>query len=89
MTLIRVFEERVSELYRASEVPGFVHLSIGQEASAVGACWPLAATDVITSNHRGHGHCLAKGLAARADDGRAAGPGHRDEQGPRRIDAHR
>jgi len=63
MTLIRVFEERVSDLYRVSEVPGFVHLSIGQEASAVGACWPLTATDVITSNHRGHGHCLAKGLA--------------------------
>ncbi len=63
MTVIRVFEERVSDLYRDSEVPGFVHLSIGQEASAVGACWPLAATDVITSNHRGHGHCLAKGLA--------------------------
>ena len=63
MTLIRVFEERVSDLYRDGEVPGFVHLSIGQEASAVGACWPLAATDVITSNHRGHGHCLAKGLA--------------------------
>jgi 2-oxoisovalerate dehydrogenase E1 component len=62
MTLIRLFEERVSELYRNSEVPGFVHLSIGQEASAVGACWPLAVTDVITSNHRGHGHCLAKGL---------------------------
>jgi len=63
MTLIRVFEERVSELYRDGEVPGFVHLSIGQEASAVGACWPLSVTDVITSNHRGHGHCLAKGLA--------------------------
>jgi 2-oxoisovalerate dehydrogenase E1 component len=62
MTLIRLFEERVSELYRNGEVPGFVHLSIGQEASAVGACWPLAVTDVITSNHRGHGHCLAKGL---------------------------
>jgi 2-oxoisovalerate dehydrogenase E1 component len=62
MTLIRVFEERVSELYRDGEVPGFVHLSIGQEASAVGACWPLDAADVITSNHRGHGHCLAKGL---------------------------
>jgi 2-oxoisovalerate dehydrogenase E1 component len=62
MTLIRVFEERVSDLYRDGEVPGFVHLSIGQEASAVGACWPLATTDVITSNHRGHGHCLAKGL---------------------------
>ena len=42
--------------------PGFVHLSIGQEASAVGACWPLGPTDVITSTHRGHGHCLAKGL---------------------------
>jgi 2-oxoisovalerate dehydrogenase E1 component len=63
MTLIRVFEERVSELYRDGEVPGFVHLSIGQEAAAVGACWPLATADVITSNHRGHGHCLAKGLA--------------------------
>jgi 2-oxoisovalerate dehydrogenase E1 component len=63
MALIRAFEERVSELYRDGEVPGFVHLSTGQEASAVGACWPLSATDVITSNHRGHGHCLAKGLA--------------------------
>jgi len=63
MALIRVFEERVSELYRDGEIPGFVHLSIGQEAAAVGACWPLADTDVITSNHRGHGHCLAKGLA--------------------------
>jgi 2-oxoisovalerate dehydrogenase E1 component len=63
MALIREFEERVSGLYRGGEVPGFVHLSIGQEASAVGACWPLAVADVITSNHRGHGHCLAKGLA--------------------------
>ena len=63
MALIRAFEERVSDLYRDGEIPGFVHLSIGQEASAVGACWPLAGTDVITSNHRGHGHCLAKGLA--------------------------
>ena len=40
-----------------------MHLSIGQEASAVGACWPLRPADVITSTHRGHGHCLAKGLA--------------------------
>ncbi len=63
MLLIRGFEERVSALYRDGEVPGFVHLSTGQEASAVGACWPLRPTDVITSNHRGHGHCLAKGLA--------------------------
>jgi 2-oxoisovalerate dehydrogenase E1 component len=63
MLLIRGFEERVSALYRDGEVPGFVHLSIGQEASAVGACWPLRSSDVITSTHRGHGHCLAKGLA--------------------------
>jgi len=62
MLVIRGFEERVAALYRDGEVPGFVHLSIGQEASAVGACWPLRSTDVITSTHRGHGHCLAKGL---------------------------
>jgi len=63
MLLIRGFEQRVSALYRDGEVPGFVHLSIGQEAAAVGACWPLRPADVITSTHRGHGHCLAKGLA--------------------------
>jgi 2-oxoisovalerate dehydrogenase E1 component len=63
MLVIRGFEERVSALYRDGEVPGFVHLSTGQEASAVGACWPLRPDDVITSTHRGHGHCLAKGLA--------------------------
>jgi len=62
MLLIRGFEERVAALYRDGEVPGFVHLSIGQEAAAVGACWPLQPDDVITSTHRGHGHCLAKGL---------------------------
>ncbi|GMU79235.1 MAG: 2-oxoisovalerate dehydrogenase E1 [Acidimicrobiia bacterium] len=62
MLVIRGFEERVAALYRDGEVPGFVHLSIGQEAAAVGACWPLRPTDVITSTHRGHGHCLAKGL---------------------------
>jgi 2-oxoisovalerate dehydrogenase E1 component len=62
MLVIRGFEQRVSVLYRDGEVPGFVHLSIGQEASAVGACWPLGPADVITSTHRGHGHCLAKGL---------------------------
>jgi 2-oxoisovalerate dehydrogenase E1 component len=62
MLVIRGFEERVSALYRDGEVPGFVHLSIGQEGSAVGACWPLGPADTITSTHRGHGHCLAKGL---------------------------
>lgn len=62
MLVIRGFEQRVAALYRDGEVPGFVHLSIGQEAAAVGACWPLGPADVITSTHRGHGHCLAKGL---------------------------
>ncbi len=62
MLLIRGFEERVAGLYRDGLVPGFVHLSIGQEAAAVGACWALRPDDVITSTHRGHGHCLAKGL---------------------------
>lgn len=62
MALIRGFEERVAEIYPTGEVPGFVHLSTGQEASAVGACWPLDDRDVVTSTHRGHGHCLAKGL---------------------------
>src|SRR5690242_16554116 len=62
MVLIREFEQHVATLYGAGEVPGFVHLSVGQEATAVGACWPLRPDDVITSTHRGHGHCLAKGL---------------------------
>lgn len=62
MRRIRRFEERASDLYKATEIPGFLHLSIGQEASAVGACWPLGPRDGITSTHRGHGHVLAKGL---------------------------
>ncbi len=62
MCRIRTFEERAAELYKATEIPGFVHLSIGQEACAVGACWSLGADDVVVSNHRGHGHCIAKGL---------------------------
>jgi 2-oxoisovalerate dehydrogenase E1 component len=61
MLVVRRFEERASALYRDGEVPGFVHLSSGQEASSVGSCWPLRRTDGIVSNHRGHGHCLAKG----------------------------
>ncbi|MGW7544218.1 alpha-ketoacid dehydrogenase subunit alpha/beta [Streptomyces sp. NPDC054770] len=62
MSRIRRFEQRASDLYKATEIPGFLHLSIGQEASAVGACWPLRDSDGITSTHRGHGHVLAKGL---------------------------
>ena len=50
-------------LYKSGDVPGFVHISVGQEATAVGACWPLRPDDYIASTHRGHGHCLAKGMA--------------------------
>ena len=62
MLRIRRFEEQVAVLYREGLIPGFVHLCVGQEATAVGACWPLTTADRITSTHRGHGHCLAKGL---------------------------
>ncbi|UOR01315.1 pyruvate dehydrogenase complex E1 component subunit beta [Leucobacter allii] len=59
---IRAFETRVSELYRDGEIPGFVHVSLGQEAVATGACAALRPEDKIVSNHRGHGHCIAKGM---------------------------
>lgn len=62
MLRVRRFEERAAELYRDGEIPGFLHLSVGQEAVAVGACSPLRPTDGIVSTHRGHGHCLAKGV---------------------------
>lgn len=62
MRRIRRFEQHASDLYKKTEIPGFLHLSIGQEATAVGACWHLDERDGITSTHRGHGHCLAKGL---------------------------
>jgi 2-oxoisovalerate dehydrogenase E1 component len=61
MQRIRRFEERVSELFAAGRIPGFVHLCIGQEAVAVGACAGLRPDDYITSTHRGHGHLIAKG----------------------------
>jgi 2-oxoisovalerate dehydrogenase E1 component len=62
MLLIRLMEERIAVLYTAGAVPGFVHLSVGQEAVAVGTLFRARADDVITSTHRGHGHVLAKGL---------------------------
>jgi pyruvate dehydrogenase E1 component alpha subunit len=63
MLLIRRFEERVEELYRAAHMPGLAHLYIGEEAVAVGVCAALRDDDFITSTHRGHGHCLAKGAS--------------------------
>ena len=61
MQLIRSFEEQVRTLYSGGAIPGLVHLCAGQEAVAVGVCSLLRKDDVIASNHRGHGHCLAKG----------------------------
>ena len=61
MQRIRRFEERVSEQFAAGKIPGFVHLCIGQEGVAVGACASLGPDDYITSTHRGHGHLIAKG----------------------------
>src|SRR5687767_5661948 len=61
MVLIRRFEEKVEERFRAGELPGFLHVAIGQEAVAVGVCRALDDGDVIASTHRAHGHTLAKG----------------------------
>ena len=61
MVRIRVFEERVAKEFAAGNIPGFVHLYSGEEASAVGACSALRTDDYITSTHRGHGHLIAKG----------------------------
>jgi len=63
MLKIRKFEENVNQLYTSAKMPGLSHLSIGQEAVAVGVCEALRNDDYITSTHRGHGHCLAKGAA--------------------------
>ena len=61
MCTIRYFEESVKHDFLAGEIPGFVHLYIGEEAIATGVCAALRDTDYIESTHRGHGHCIAKG----------------------------
>jgi TPP-dependent pyruvate/acetoin dehydrogenase alpha subunit len=63
MLLIRRFEEKVEERFRAGELPGFLHVAIGQEATATGVCAALQREDVIASTHRAHGHAIAKGVA--------------------------
>jgi len=63
MVSIRLFEEQVNELYTRALMPGLAHLYIGEEAVAVGVCEALRVEDCITSTHRGHGHCLAKGAS--------------------------
>jgi acetoin:2,6-dichlorophenolindophenol oxidoreductase subunit alpha len=63
MLTIRIFEEHVNELYLTAKMPGLAHLYSGEEAVAVGVCAALRRTDYITSTHRGHGHCIAKGAS--------------------------
>jgi pyruvate dehydrogenase E1 component alpha subunit len=62
MVRIRLFEERVQELFLARKLPGFVHVYVGEEAVAAGVCAALRPDDYITSTHRGHGHAIAKGV---------------------------
>ncbi|MFQ5611295.1 MAG: thiamine pyrophosphate-dependent dehydrogenase E1 component subunit alpha [Anaerolineae bacterium] len=66
MRSIREFEERLHEDFAAGKIPGFVHLYAGEEAVAVGVCANLGDDDFITSTHRGHGHCIAKGVDIKA-----------------------
>ena len=63
MVMIRLFEEQVNDLYTRALMPGLAHLYVGEEAVAVGVCEALRPDDYITSTHRGHGHCLAKGAS--------------------------
>src|SRR5213080_1626100 len=88
MILIREFDERAIQLRLAGKIYGTVHPYVGQEAVAVGVSAMLSVTDRVTSTHRGHGHCIAKGADIRrmmaeqlghhpADVGRAVRPGRR------------
>ena len=65
MLRIRAFEIQANQLYRSAKMPGLTHLYIGEEAVAVGVCSALRRDDTITSTHRGHGHCIAKGADMR------------------------
>ena len=66
MLRVRLFEERARELYAGGRIPGFIHLSVGQEGVAVGVCAALRRDDYLLSTHRGHGHLIAKGGSLRA-----------------------
>src|SRR6476661_5894996 len=66
MLLIRRFEEKVEERFRAGELPGFLHVAIGQEAVCVGVCRAMEDADVFASTHRAHGHTLARGTTPNA-----------------------
>ena len=89
MWRIRRFEEAVDDLFARGLMHGTMHLSIGQEASATGACLALRDDDAITSTHRGHGHCIAKGADLERMMAELLGQGDRLLPRPRRLDAHR
>jgi len=65
MARIRAFEDNANQLYLSAKMPGLTHMYSGEEAVAVGMCEALRVTDRITSTHRGHGHCIAKGAEFR------------------------
>ena len=66
MRTVRAFEEKLEELVKAGKLGGFLHLYAGEEAVAVGVCSQLGDADIVTSTHRGHGHCIAKGVDVKA-----------------------
>ncbi len=66
MFIIRKFEEAIRDLYQQGKIRGSFHPCVGQEATAVGGCWPLRRDDAMSCTYRGHGHALAKGLSPRA-----------------------
>ena len=88
MVAIRQFEAQVNELYTRALMPGLAHLYIGEEAVAVGVCEALERTDYITSTHRGHGHCLAKGASPDRMFAELLGKEGRVLQRQRRFHAH-
>src|SRR6056297_735537 len=66
MMRIRTFEDNANQLYLSAKMPGLTHMYSGEEAVAVGICEALTDDDRITSTHRGHGHCVAKGAEFKA-----------------------
>ena len=88
MVSIRLFEEQVNEVYTRALMPGLAHLYSGEEAVAVGICEALRIDDYITSTHRGHGHCLAKGASPDRMFAELLGKEAGLLPGQRRIDAH-